>query len=93
MVMLMMLIISFTIYCSAVRELFEYLPLSNKDFIAQVMMMTNFRDEYDDEDEDEDDGILMMMMMMMRYHIMTMMVKMIMIIMMTLRLHLEVTRR
>ena len=79
---MVMLMISFTIYCSAVRELFEYLPLNNKDFIAQVMMMTNFRDEYDDEydDEDEDDGILMMMM---RYHIMTM----------TLRLHLEVTRR
>ena len=81
---MLMLMISFTIYCSAVRELFEYLPLSNKDFIAQViMMMTNFRDEYDDEYDDEDDGILMMMMMMMRYHIMTM----------TLRLHLEVTRR
>ncbi len=62
---MMMMMISFTIYCSAVRELFEYLPLSNKDFIGQVMMMTNFRDEV--EDEDEDDGILMMMMRMMVY--------------------------
>ena len=64
--MMVMMMISFTIYCSAVRELFEYLPLSNKDFIAQVMMMTNFGDEFDDDeydDEDEDDGILMMMMM------------------------------